>query len=77
MQWVLVIIVAGSPIKTDLVFPTLRECFQAEDQIAGEYSKAYQESLKWAQDNRTADFEAIEKLARSRLHRGTCIPAAK
>lgn len=78
MQWVLVMLIAGSPIKTDLYFPTLRECLQAEDRIAGEYSRAVNETLKWAKDTQPAkDYGGIENLAVSRLHRGTCIPAAK
>jgi hypothetical protein len=73
-----VVIVAGSPIKTDLHFPNLRECLQAEDLVAGEYVRAFNETTKWAKDTQPAkDYDAIESLARSRLHRGTCIPTSK
>jgi hypothetical protein len=78
MQWLLVMIVSGSPIKTDLYFPTIRECLQAEQQAAAEYAKAYNETMGWAKTTQPAkDYESIENLARTMSHRGTCIPAAK
>jgi len=78
MKWLLVMLVHGSPIKTDLYFPTLRECLQAEDLVAKQYTDAYSETVDWAKQSKPSDqFAGIEKLALSRLHRGTCIPASK
>ena len=51
MKWLLVMLVSGSPVKTDLYFPTLRECLLAEDRIAKEYVAAYNELVSWAKQN--------------------------
>lgn len=78
MKWLLVMLISGSPIKTDLYFPTLGECLAFEDQVAAQYANAYNEAVKWARENRSqTEFAGIEKLARERMSRGTCMPASK
>ena len=58
MKWLLVMLVSGSPVKTDLYFPTLRECLLAEDRIAKEYVAAYNELVSWAKQNASTNLRA-------------------
>lgn len=75
MKWVLYILVSGSPVQTSFTFDSLAACLRYEDTVAAEYSRAYTDVVTQAKQRLSAqNAEAVEGLARTRLHRGTCIP---
>jgi hypothetical protein len=79
MKWMLVIMVFGStPVKTELIFPTLGECLKAEDQIKAEYATAYNTWEKWARENQQdASYPKAKEYQMKRtglFNPGTCIP---
>lgn len=70
MNWVLVIVLAGSPIQTDLKFKTLDECMAVEGQMGVEYVRRTQmlkETLKLG--------DAWLTQMKERTPWGACIPA--
>ena len=69
MKWVLVVIIANSPVKTGLVFLTLNACIQAEAQMRSEWTTEYNKAL-----NQGLDKDAL-KFIRNQMASGTCIPA--
>ena len=79
MKWILVVMVLGAaPVKTDLVFSILDECLDAEEAMRGEYARAYNKWLQWAQSNKEkARYPESEKHQQRRigmLNAGTCVP---
>ena len=70
MNWVLVVIVAASPVKTDLTFPTLNACFEAEQQMRNDHVAFVNNLIKAAPG---AD-EKTRAYWFSRTVSGTCIP---
>ncbi len=70
MNWVLVVVLAGSPIQTDMKFKSLDDCMAIESQMAVEYvrrTQMQQEALKLG--------EAWRAQNRERTPWGACIPA--
>lgn len=48
----LVIVILGvSPVKTNLIYDTLQECLNADDEIRGEIADAVNRWQKWAPTN--------------------------
>ena len=79
MKWMLiVIIVNGSPVKTNLLFNTLDECLTAEDSMRKEYVLAYNKWNAWAHANPSeAGIPRSEAFMQNRIgikNFGTCIP---
>lgn len=74
MYYLLVIIVAGTPMQTNWQFSTLDACLRFEETVAREYKRVYEEALERIEKIPHRDPEAARALASSRLHRGTCIP---
>jgi hypothetical protein len=69
MKWLLVALVAGTPVKTDLTFPTLPMCLLAEESMRKQWADVY---------NSAREAKASEdtlKLVMDQMTRGTCIPA--
>src|SRR3954454_15956997 len=84
MKWVLVVLVAGAPVQTNLVFDKLTDCIAAEEQLQQAYADAY---AIWNQRfiagedrserRRHRDYRrAKESEARKFANTGTCIPHA-
>jgi hypothetical protein len=79
MAWLLVVMVLGSvPVSTNLVFGTLDECLQAEDQLRAATREHFDAWLAWARaDPAASGFPDSERLMRGRLgleNSGTCVP---
>jgi hypothetical protein len=81
MKWMLIVMVFGvAPVKTGLLFDSLKECLRAEDAMRKEYTGPYNEWLAWAQQN-PADSKYPDSMPyfqkRFGLENpGTCIPHA-
>jgi hypothetical protein len=81
MKWMFIVIVFGlSPVKSDLVFDSLQECLQAEENIRSEYARNYNAWLEWAKQNpSTSNYPESDPFIRKRGgldSPGTCIPHA-
>ena len=79
MKWMLVVMVFNATaIKTDLVFPTLDQCLKAEEGMRVEYTRAYNDWLRWAQSNKSeTELPGSEDFQKKRLgmqNSGVCIP---
>lgn len=79
MAWLLVVLVLGSaPVPTSLVFGTLDECLQAEEQMRTATREHFEAWLAWARANPGASgLPDSERLMRGRLgveNSGTCVP---
>jgi hypothetical protein len=69
MKWTLVVMALGTtPIPTNLVYETLDACYAAEDHMAGEYAKFYND---WLTRNPA---RPVPPFITQRLARGVCIP---
>ncbi|GMV29275.1 MAG: hypothetical protein AMXMBFR59_14000 [Rhodanobacteraceae bacterium] len=69
MNWLLVVFVLNTPVKTDLVFNSLDACLSAETEMRSQWAEAY---------NRAAAAKAQQAsldMIKSQMSRGTCIPA--
>lgn len=71
MNWLLVVIVLGTPVKTDLVYKSLQDCLQAEVQMRADWAAAFNaaKSEKPARSPESIGF--LSKQTTS----GTCIPS--
>lgn len=69
MNWLLVVIVLGAPVKTDLVYRSLQDCLAAELQMRGEWVEAYNAAVR---AKSTPEGLAFLK---KQISSGTCIPA--
>lgn len=69
MKWLLVVIVAQSPVKTDLLFTNLSTCLAAEHEMRTEWAQIYNGAVSKKASKETLD------LIRSQMASGTCIPA--
>ena len=81
MKWLLVVLVFGTaPVRTNLVFDTLDECLQSEDQMRAANAEHFDIWLSWARENPTASgYPDSQRFMRNRLgveNSGTCIPHA-
>lgn len=71
MNWLLVVIVLGAPVKTDLVYRSLQDCLQAEQQMRSEWANTYN-AARAEKPPRTPD--SLGYLSKQ-MTSGTCIPA--
>ena len=69
MKWLLVVLVANSPVKTDLVFNDLGACLAAEQDMRAKWTEVYNSRAAAKAPKDTLDF------IRSQMGNGTCIPA--
>jgi hypothetical protein len=69
MKWLLVVILANTPVKTDLVFSSLDECLRAEESMRKQWADVYNEAFR-----RNADKDTLEMVKRQ-MGSGTCIPS--
>jgi hypothetical protein len=77
MHWVLVVIVAGMPVKTDLTFDSLGACLSKEAEMRNEWVEVINKTIEWSNKNvKTADERQknIDFVMSQSVH-GTCIPA--
>lgn len=69
MNWLLVVILANTPVKTDLVYSTLADCLRAEQTMRQQWAEVYNDALK-----RKAGKETLAMI-QGQMSAGTCIPA--
>lgn len=69
MNWLLVVVVANAPVPTNLVYPTLTACLQAEQQMRAEHVALFNAASK--QPGMT---EQSRNFMASQIPHGTCIP---
>ena len=76
MNWLLVIIINSTPVKTDLVFNDYNSCLNKEDEISLIYSDHYNKMSKTILEQDIDEHEKNSSLdfLQSRLLRGICIP---
>lgn len=69
MYWTLVVLtLSGTPIPTGMSYSSLDACYAAEDKMAAEYSRYYND---WAGRNKP---QVVPDFMRQRLMRGVCVP---
>lgn len=71
MNWLLVVMVLGTPIKTDLVFPSLAECLRTEEIMRKVWSD--HEAMLAKQGAESSRIEYLRK----QMPTGTCIPVRR
>ncbi|MBU3672468.1 MAG: hypothetical protein FGM43_07930 [Sinobacteraceae bacterium] len=71
MNWLLVVVVLGTPIKTDMVFPSLADCLRTEETMR----------KVWAEHQLMAAKQGADSVHRDSLRKqmptGTCIPVRR
>jgi hypothetical protein len=70
MQWLLVVLIMNTPVKTDLVFDSLDACLVAEEKMRSEWAGVYNR----AKANKASQ-ESLD-LIKLQMTSGTCIPTA-
>lgn len=76
MNWLLVILISSSPLKTDLVFSDLNTCMKKESEVRKIYTERVNEYMKWSESMKIPEKEKKEnlKFVMSQINSGTCIP---
>jgi hypothetical protein len=76
MNWLLVILISSSPVKTDMVFSDLNSCMKKETEIRKIYTERVNEYIKWNESMKISEKEKKEnlKFVMSQMNSGTCIP---
>ena len=69
MNWLLVAIVMGTPIRTDLIFPSLSKCLTAEEEMREQWATRFNAALASKASKESIDF------VKGQMTYGTCIPA--
>ncbi len=69
MKWLLVVIIANTPVKTDLTFETLGDCLRVEGEMRRAWTDTYHEGVKRQMPKDTLD------MVKRQMNHGTCIPA--
>lgn len=78
MQWMLVMLAFGSPVKTDLVFSTLTACNQMEESVRKRYAEEHNKTVSSAKASLPQNqWDGIEKMSMARMSSGICIPVAR
>lgn len=76
MRWLLVVIVANTPIKTDLIFDKFDACMAAEATAASQFVDIAERTALWHAKNNSSEQRAqadVNSLAQ-KIYYGTCIP---
>ncbi|MFZ9905772.1 MAG: hypothetical protein ACO3GE_10250 [Steroidobacteraceae bacterium] len=71
MNWLLVVVVLGTPIKTDMVFPSLAECLRTEETMRKVWTEHQLMVAKQGTDS--AHLDSLRK----QMPTGTCIPVRR
>ncbi len=66
----LIAIVAGTPMKTELTFDSLADCLRTETEMRRQWADVFNDAVK-----RNAGKDTLEMVKRQ-MGSGTCIPAA-
>jgi hypothetical protein len=76
MTWALVMMFMGTtPIPTGLTYDTLSDCYKAENQVAAEYAKFYNDWLAWAKTHqKESGYPPAPAFITNRVMRGVCVP---
>jgi hypothetical protein len=76
MNWLLVILISSSPVKTDMVFLDLNSCMKKESEIRKIYTEHVNDYIKWSDSMKIPEKEKKEnlKFVMSQMNSGTCIP---
>ena len=76
MKWMLIVLIMGTtPVRTGLVYDTVDTCYAAEDEMASEYTRYYNDWIAWAKDHpKESGYPTIPNYISQRLMRGVCIP---
>lgn len=69
MKWVLVALVMNTPVKTDLVFPTLQACLVAEAEMRQQWADMFNLAMK------SQPSPESQQWMQSQMTCGTCIPS--
>lgn len=77
MKWLLVVIVANAPVKTDLVYNTLSDCLQAESKVRQEWVAQFNNSISQASFKHMSveDQQQSRTFMMNQMNSGTCIPS--
>ena len=51
MIWMLIAVIEGEPIKTNLTFDSLSACLAADDEVRLEHAKEFNAWVSWAAEN--------------------------
>lgn len=78
MKWMLVVIIAGAPVKTDLLYETLSDCAVAEDSMRQDYANDFNAWLDRAKaDPKKYNYpDSVKDFMAKKIHSGVCIPHA-
>lgn len=81
MKWMIVMIVLGTqPVKTDLLFDTLRECSGVVDVIQQKIADEYNAAIAWGKKQPASvvgdfkNFQAVRMRVLGMENTPTCIP---
>ncbi len=76
MNWLLVIIINSTPVKTDLVFGDFQSCRYKEFEIANIYTDKINEDIKWVKSQNLSEEEQKSHISyyMTQGNRGVCIP---
>ena len=79
MKWMLVVMVLGTaPLKTEMLFDTIDQCFAAEEQMRAAYTEAYNRWSAWAGANPAEsgwpNSRAFQEGRMGLRNAATCIP---
>ena len=77
MKWLLVVIVASTPVNTDLVYNTLGECLHAESKVRQEWVAQFNNSVSQASFKQLTgeDQQQSRTFMMNQMSSGTCIPS--
>ena len=79
MNWLLVFVISGSPVQTDLIFPSMSACMTYERSTAAalvERANATISQMKtapWPQDKKDQNLAFVM----GQMYSGTCIPTVR
>ena len=76
MNWLLVILVSSTPVKTDLIFQDFNNCMKKELEVREIHVGKFNNVKKWVDSSNLTDKEKKEILSfsKSQMVSGTCIP---
>lgn len=68
MNWLLVVLVMNTPLKTDLVFQSLDSCLAAETEMRSKWGDLYNRAVATKMSQESLD------MIKKQMPHGTCIP---
>ncbi len=78
MKWMLIVLIAGAPVKTDLLYNTLAECTVADDGMRQAYASDFNTWVERAKsDPKKYNYPAsVNDFIKNKIHSGVYIPHA-